>query len=54
MVSSLKKEKLFCDDNFLYGEKENHLKTKNVHVIYLDIVTNDDNFTPNSPQIYLS
>jgi hypothetical protein len=54
MVCHQKKEGIICDDKFLYEKNENHLKTKNVHVIYLDIVTNDDNFTPNSPQIYLS
>jgi hypothetical protein len=53
MVCRRKKVKIFCDDKFLYEKKENHLKTKNVHLIYLDILTNVDNFTPTQPQIYL-
>jgi hypothetical protein len=53
MVCRQKKDEIFCDDTFFSYKKETNLKIKNVHVIYLDILTNVDNFTPTNPQIYL-
>ena len=53
MVSRQKKRKIICDAKFFKIKNGTNLKIKNVHVIYIDIVTNDDIFTPKSPQIYL-
>jgi len=46
MVCRRKKTKIICDAKKISNKKSNQFKDKNVHDIYIDIVTNDDIFTP--------